>query len=65
MIDVHPLDTYCWYYTELGRVKAKLIAEYIHIGGKSHKQKLALIQIKLNNNKFEQKTVPINDIELI
>ena len=65
MIKVHPLNTKCWYYTDLGRVKATILAEYVQIGGKKHKEKLALIQIKLNNNKFEQKTVSKNDIELI
>ena len=65
MIKVHPLNTMCWYYTKLGRAKARLVVEYVQIGGKKHREKLALIEINLSGNKVEQKTVPMSDIEII
>lgn len=65
MIKVHPLGTWCWYYTKLGRAKAKILVEYVHIGGKQHKEELALIELKTKKNKIEQKTVPLEQIEII
>ena len=39
-------DKYCWLYTKWGRKKAQVLIEYVHIGGKDHKKRIAVLLLQ-------------------
>ncbi len=45
---------YCWLYTKWGRKKAEVLMEYIHIGGKDHRKKIAILLL-------EDRKIPIKE----
>ena len=68
MLHVPPPHQYCWVYTKWGRKKARVIMEYLQIGGEHHGQtRVAIVlqdrKLKLSSRNISVKQKNIEYIE--